>query len=59
MRRETRYTVRFTLRNGAPRTFTVYAFNKLDADCAAYQKLVALDGDDAARTALRYGAERY
>lgn len=56
--REKRYEVRFRLASGEPRSFRVWAFNKLEADVAGMRRLAELDGEEALRTALCYGAQK-
>lgn len=54
----TRYVGRYVLEGGTPRAFTVYAFNKSDAEAmvssAAREQL-----GDLLRGALCYGVERF
>jgi hypothetical protein len=69
--RETRYTVRFAMdakdalgrikageASREVRTFSVWAFNALDADVAGGRMLVELVGEERARLAWGYGAKR-
>lgn len=53
-----RYQLRLTLADGSPRTFTTYAFNKLDAYGQAAHDARRELGDDAYRAATVYGCER-
>lgn len=62
MTRARAYTVSFRLTTGkyagCRPTFTVWAFNKSDADLEGFRLLVEAHGWDAARAALAYGVSR-
>ncbi len=53
-----RYVGRYVLATGEPREFTVYAFNKADADALVADAARTQLGDDVVRAALCYGTER-
>lgn len=63
MTRARAYDVSFQLTTGTYAgcrpTFTVWAFNKSDADLEGFRRLVEAHGWDTARAALRYGVERH
>jgi hypothetical protein len=57
MRLQKRYVGRYVLADGRPREFTVYAFNRSDADAAVVAKAREALSDEQRRAALYYGVE--